>query len=102
MTVYSMRKGFLKPLSFGVRRENGGWPPSNLGGIFPFPRVPCPFVPVPAVLPRRPAMPRATRCFFGFEPGAGFRSWTFIDLLLLDGDEVRHACQHPPDLRSVG
>ena len=39
-TTYSTRNGFLKPFSFGVRRTSGVWPPSNLGGIFPVPRVP--------------------------------------------------------------
>src|SRR5581483_10019149 len=68
MIVYSMRNGFLKPFSFGVRRTSGVWPPSNLGGILPRPRVPWPLVPVPAVLPRRPPTPRATRRFFGAEP----------------------------------
>ena len=31
MTVYSIRNGFLKPFSFGVRRVRGVWPPSNPG-----------------------------------------------------------------------
>src|SRR5581483_467730 len=104
MIVYSMRNGFLKPFSFGVRRTSGVWPPSNLGGILPRPRVPWPLVPVPAVLPRRPPTPRATRRFCGFEPGAGFKSWILVGmgLLLLHRDQVGHAGHHAPDLRPVG
>src|SRR5436309_11342999 len=100
MTVYSIRKGFLKPLAFGVRRVRGVWPPSNPGLMVS--RVPWPFVPVPAVFPRRPPIPRATRCFLAWEPGAGLRSWTFMELLLLERHQVGDPGQHPPDLGPVG
>src|SRR4051812_17796096 len=66
-------------------------------------RAPWPLVPRPAVLPPLPPMPRPTRRLARRDPGAGFKSWTFIDSAhLLDLDEMRNAGDHAPDLGTIG
>src|SRR5687767_566870 len=103
MAWYSTRKGFLNPLSFGSRMCSGIWPPSKFIGMVS--RAPWPFMPRPAVLPRRPAVPRPTRMRSWVDPGAGWRSWTLMGMSALrvfDPDEMRDLGQHPPDLGSVG
>src|SRR5438876_12415076 len=83
-------------------------------------------MPRPAVLPPLPAMPRPTRRRGRVEPGAGFKSWTFMGcrlrrlppergllahwfarcarslFRLLHGDQVGYTGDHPSDLRTVG
>src|SRR5688500_11668313 len=62
-------------------------------------------MPRPAVLPRRPAVPRPTRMRSWVEPGAGWRSWTLMGMSALrvfNPHEMRDLGQHPPDLGSVG
>src|SRR5204863_8533716 len=98
-TTYSTRKGFLKPLSLGIRWTSDSWPPSNPGLMLLL--AFWPLVPRPAVLPPLPAIPRPTRRRRLVEPGAGARSCTFMDVLLHD-DEVGHPADHPPDLGAVG
>src|SRR4051812_22311627 len=100
MAWYSTRNGLLKPRSFGTRMCSGIWPPSKF--ILMVSRAPWPLVPRPAVLPRRPAVPRPTRMPLAFEPGAGFRSWTFISSDLFHLHEVRDLRDHAPDLGAVG
>src|SRR5262245_38494541 len=104
MAWYSTRNGLLNPRSLGIRMCSGIWPPSKAVGTVP--RAFWPLVPRPAVLPPLPAMPRPTRFFDRLEPGAGVRSWTLIVIGLvlrfLDGDEVRNAGDHAPDLGPVG
>src|SRR5437763_1717445 len=63
-------------------------------------------MPLPAVLPPLPPMPRPTRRLAFVEPGAGFRSWILMVTgnlsELYDFDEMRHSCDHPADLGAVG
>src|SRR5690606_16286199 len=69
-TWYSVRKGFLKPRSFGARMCSGIWPPSKPTRTVLRARVP--FVPRPAVLPFEPS-PRPLRVFAVLAPGTGRR-----------------------------
>ena len=98
-TLYSTRNGFAKPRSFGFRWVRGSWPPSKPGLMLL--RAFCPFVPRPAVLPPLPPVPLPTRRLGRFEPGEGAARAASCGLLLGDGDQMRHAGDHPADLRPV-
>ena len=95
-------EGVLEALELRGAPGERGLATLELGRDLPLPPGALPLRPGTGCLPAPAGGAAGHPLLLRFEPGAGFRSWTFIALLLLDGDEVRHPGQHPPDLRAVG